>query len=160
MSRRISRRATLTGAAAMIAAAGVRDTAGAEAPLTLGSGPHLFLDDHLIQRSAGVTRRIRSPERQLSRPVVTGPEDKNFQPYVTVVRDPQSRRFRMWYNVPVSTSQSHLAYLESEDGVRWIRPHRVLKDPDTIQFGAAVIDDGPDGPEPARRFKFGWWHGG
>jgi len=130
------------------------------AALVLRPGPHLFLDDALIESSSNLTRRVNSPRRALPGPVVTGPEDKNFQPYITVVRDPDTKRFRMWYGVPESAQQSHLAYIESEDGVRWIRPHRVLPDPDPIQFGAAVVDDGPAFPDRAKRFKFAWWHGG
>jgi len=129
-------------------------------PLALAPGPHLFLDDRLIARAAGLTRRVASPARQLPGPVVTGPEDRCFQPYVTVLRDPDSRRFRMWYGVPESASQSHLAYIESADGVRWQRPHRVLADPGRIDFGASIIDDGPREKDPARRYKYGWWNAG
>lgn len=133
---------------------------GAQTPLTLQPAPYLLLDDRLIERSRGVRRVVQQPKRDLPGPVVTGPEDKCFQPYFTVVRDPQTRRFRMWYGVPESSIQSHLAYIESADGVRWIRPHRVLRDPDTIQFGAKVIDEGPAFAEPAKRFKYGWHHDG
>ena len=52
--------------------------------------------------------------------------------------------------------QSHIGYLESEDGVRWIRPHRVLADPSPIQFGVSVIDEGLNFRNPAERFKFAW----
>jgi hypothetical protein len=50
--------------------------------------------------------------------------------------------------------------MESEDGVRWLRPHRVLQDPATIQFGVSVIDDGPGAEKPAERFQYAWWQGG
>src|SRR4030095_1980514 len=90
---------------------------------------------------------------RLPRPIVTGAEDQCFQPYVSVIRDPKSRRFRMWYNVPIDSGQSHIGYIESEDGTQWIRPHRVLKDPHPISFGASVLDDGPDFPDPGRRRK-------
>lgn len=132
----------------------------AKAPLTLAPGPHLLLDDFLIEKSEGVTRAIQSATRDLPGPVVTSREDGNFQPYVTVVRDPESRRFRMWYNVPETTTQAHIGYLESEDGIRWLRPHRVLPDADQIQFGSSVIDEGPGFPEAAKRFKLATWHDG
>jgi hypothetical protein len=130
------------------------------APIILKPGPHLFIDDHLIAESRNVARKVNSPKRDLPGPVVTGPEDKNFQPYVTVLRDPQTRRFRMWYGTPVSANQSHLATIESEDGVRWIRPHRVLEDAEQIDFGASVIDEGPNYPDLSKRYKFGWWNDG
>jgi hypothetical protein len=128
-------------------------------PVALAGGPHLFLDDHLIAGQENLTRRVCPPAR-LPEPVVTGPEDKCFQPYLTVLRDPVTRRFRLWYGVPENAGQSHLGTMESEDGIHWIRPHRVLGDPAPIQFGVSIIDEGPDYPNPSRRYKYGWWHGG
>jgi hypothetical protein len=94
---------------------------------------------------------------------VTGPEDKNDQPYVTVLRDPASKRFRMWYDASgdgTRTGLFALGYLESEDGVHWLRPHRLLDGPPGMRWGASVLDEGPGYPDPARRFKLGWWQGG
>jgi len=124
-------------------------------------GPYLMLDETLIVEQGGLAREVNHPSR-LPDPIVTGYEDGCFQPWVTVVRDSHTRRFRMWYNVPASpgnTSESHLAQLESEDGIHWLRPHRVLKTP-PIQFGASILDEGPTCPDPGRRFKFGWWKNG
>src|SRR5690349_11042223 len=72
----------------------------ADPPLRLQAGPHLLLDDFLIEQSEHVTRTLNTPRRDLDRPVVTGPEDKNWQPYFTVLRDDKSGRFRIWYDVP------------------------------------------------------------
>jgi hypothetical protein len=134
-------------------------------PIPLRAGPHLFLDEFLIESSSNVTRKVSAPARDpaLPNPLVSGREDGCFQPYLTVVRDSQSGRFRLWYGVrteDLNPSRSHLGYLESADGIRWIRPHRVLADPAPINFGASVIDEGPGCPRPAERFKFGWWHDG
>jgi hypothetical protein len=51
--------------------------------------------------------------------------------------------------------------MESEDGIHWQRPHRVLADPGGVEvrFGASVLDDGPEVPDPARRYKFGFCTG-
>ena len=90
---------------------------------------------------------IRDPA--IPNPLVTGKEDGCFQPYLTVLRDPQTGRFRLWYGVHTADfnpSRSHLGYMESADGIRWIRPHRVLADPAPIQFGVSVLDVGPDIP--------------
>jgi hypothetical protein len=132
---------------------------GAEVPIRLGPGPHLFIDDHLVAAQSGLQRVVNQPPR-LPEPIVTGREDKCFQPYVTVLRDPKTRRFRIWYGVPENAGQSHLAYMESDDGIRWRRPHRVLADPARIQFGCSVIDEGPDSPDRAKRYKYGWWYDG
>ena len=133
--------------------------AGLAQPIALGPGPHLFIDDTLIDSQEGLERRIVRPARQ-PWPVVTGgPQDRNFQPYVTVIRDARSGRFRIWYDVPENEQGSHLATMESEDGIRWIRPHRVLADPTPIQFGASIIDEGAESADPSNRFKLGYYHG-
>ncbi|HUR45257.1 MAG TPA: hypothetical protein VMZ27_05200 [Candidatus Saccharimonadales bacterium] len=128
--------------------------------IELKPGAHLFLDDYLIEQSSGLERKVNSPKRSLPGPVVTGKEDKNFQPYVTVLKDPSTSLFRMWYNVPVNGGQSHLAYITSQDGVHWIRPHQVLEDPAKIIFGASVLDEGIGFKDLERRFKMVWYNGG
>ncbi|MGQ9731873.1 MAG: hypothetical protein ACUVX8_11465 [Candidatus Zipacnadales bacterium] len=125
----------------------------------LCSGPHLFIDDYLIAEQSNLTRLINHPVK-LPEPVVTGPEDHCFQPYLTVLRDPDSGLFRIWYGVPESASQSHLAYMESNDGIHWKRPPRVLTDPTPIQFGVSILDEGPDYVDPSARYKYGYWHEG
>ncbi len=143
--------------AAYVLCASVEVLAG---PIRLGRGPHLFIDDYLIAESSGLRREIREPVRH-PEPIVTGKEDGNFQPYLTVLRDPASGRFRLWYGVPEHESQTHVAYMESKDGIQWIRPRRVLPDPGgKIQFGVSVIDEGPGFADPAKRYKLGWYHDG
>lgn len=139
---------------------GVEKMRRTDDPIRLGKGPHLFLDDYLIDSSENVTRRVVQPTRTLDGPIVsgaTGAGDDCFQPFFEVIRDPQTRRFRIWYGVPVSMSQSHFAYMESENGIHWERPHRVLDDPSPIQFGVSVIDDGTSHPDVATRFKIGYY---
>lgn len=133
-------------------------------PIQLPPGPHLFLDDFLIANSSNLTRQVNVPARDpaIPNPLVTGKEDGCFQPYLSVIRDARSGRFRLWYGVHTkdfNPGQSHIGYLESLDGVRWIRPHLVLADPAPIQFGVSVIDEGQKFPNPAERFKFAWYHG-
>jgi hypothetical protein len=129
-------------------------------PLVLAEGPHLFLDDHLIAHSAGVERRVVPPRRFLNDPVVTSaPEHQNWQPWLTVLRDPASKRFRMWYTADVvddpadQAYATKLAYLESTDGIKWPGPYKRHNEVDPILFGASVLDDGPRHPRPAERFK-------
>ncbi len=134
--------------------------APAAEPIRLGRGPHLLLDDYFIAESSGVERKIREPARH-PEPIVTGKEDGNFQPYLTVLRDDARNVFRLWYGIPEHESQTHLAYMESPDGINWIRPRRVLPDPGgKIQFGISIIDDGPDFPDKAKRYKLGWYNDG
>jgi hypothetical protein len=124
-------------------------------PHSLHKGPHLFLDDFLIEKAIGLTRTIHSPKRERPEPVVTGPKDKNFQPYMTILQDEKTKRLRIWYNL-AEKGKSHLGYMESKDGIHWQRPHRVLADPAPIIFGASVLDEGPSFPVPAQRYKFVW----
>ncbi len=113
-------------------------------PVKLGPGPHLFVDDYLVADQENLTRSVTPPER-LPEPVITGEKDDNFQPWFTVIRDPSTRRFRIWYNVPTGMSSSHIAYLESADGVHWKRPYKVLEDPAAMQFGASSNARNADG---------------
>ncbi len=157
-----------------VAAAGKENTAAiyspaslpvsAREPIVLKHGAHLLLDEFLIESSSNVIRKVNMPRRDptMPNPIVTGREDGCFQPYMTVVQDAASKRFRLWYGVHTedfNTVQSHIGYLESEDGIRWIRPHLVLADPAPIQFGVSVIDEEPGFAKPAERFKCGWYHG-
>lgn len=133
------------------------------APIHLRPGPHLFLDEYLIESSSNVVRRVNVPRRDptIPNPMVTGKEDACFQPYLTVLRDDATGRFRMWYGAHTedfSPNRSHLGYLESDDGLRWRRPHRVLADPAPIQFGVSILDEGPRFALAAQRFKFAWYH--
>src|SRR5262249_61482438 len=74
-------------------------TAAADAPrpLTVGTGPQLFLDDYLIDRLDGLVRRVESPER-LPKPVLDSATFGTTQPYLTVLRDEEGKRYRIWYN--------------------------------------------------------------
>src|SRR4051812_42887962 len=92
------------------------------------TNPYLLLGETLISSIDNLGRQVQHPPR-FGEPVVDAAHDQNFQPWITVIRDPQSRRFRMWYNVPFTPRNedaSSLALIESEDGIHWIRPHKVL----------------------------------
>jgi hypothetical protein len=141
------------------------DVSGQESkikPLVLNKGPQLFLDDYLIAEHPFLTRTVNHPEK-LSEPVLMGGEenDQVYQPYLTVLRDPQTGRFRMWYNTPTTPRNlyTHLAYIESEDGINWIRPPKILPYPDSVQqlrpIGASVLDRGVDYKDPGKRYVLG-----
>ena len=127
--------------------------------IKVGKGPHLFIDDYLIAEQSFLTRTVNNPAK-LSKPIVTGGKkgDDNFQPYLSVIRDPKSGRFRMWYNTPENIRQSHIGYIESKDGINWLRPHRVLKDPHKIRFGCSVVDRGINYPDKQKRFLLGFYY--
>lgn len=122
-------------------------------PIELKPGPHLFIDDYLIGSQSFLSRTVNNPDK-LPEPVVTGGKDgdQNFQPYMSILRDPDTKRFRIWYGTPETASQSHIGYMESEDGIHWIRPHRILKDPHVIKFGVTVLDRGKIFSDPSQRY--------
>lgn len=134
-------------------------------PIRLRCGPHLFVDDFLIEWSENVTRHVNRPPRDPAtpNPIISGKEDNCVAPYMSVIRDPSSGRFRIWYNVYKQLhvdGSARFATMESEDGIHWIRPHRVIVDPGPIQFGCSVLDEGPDFADPSARYKLAWWAGG
>jgi len=163
----MTRRGFIAGASAGALAAGpLVSSALAETQGTPAAewrpGPYLLLDDELVADSSGLVREVHPPSR-LPDPIVTGYEDGCFQPYLTVVRDRGTGRYRIWYGTPRTpgnTSETSIAYMESDDGIHWMRPHQVLRDPAPIQFGSSVIDEGPECADPSRRFKLGWWKDG
>jgi len=132
-----------------------------ELPVHAEAGPHLLLDDYLIAAGIGVDRVVLQPQRDASipNPIVTGPEDRCFQPYLTVLRDPDSGRFRIWYGAwrdDRNTSRSRLATMASDDGIHFSRPTHFCDTPE-IQFGSEVIDRGPAHADPSTRYVYSYY---
>jgi len=135
-------------------------------PMPIRPGPHLFIGDYLIESSANITRQVNPPRRDpnIPNPIITGLEDKSFQPYLTVLRDFNygPNPWRIWYGAHTpefDTGRSNIGYMESADGINWIRPAQILN-PFSIQFGCSVIDRGADYPVAAERYKFGYYYSG
>ncbi len=126
-----------------------------EEAIVLNPGPHLFIDNFLIADQSMLNRTVNNPVK-LPEPVITGKKggDDNFQPYLSVLYDEDRQIYRMWYNTPENQSQSHIGYIESKDGINWIRPHRVLEDPHIIKFGVTVLDHGKEYKKPEERYIF------
>jgi hypothetical protein len=153
---------------AYVGCAHAADTSASEAnaPIALSPGPQLFLDDYLIARSQGVTRQVAQPKRLLKEPVVTSaPGHQNWQPWFSVHHDPRrpaNKRFRIWYSADVnpdpadSAYLTKLAYLESADGVHWPGPFKQLEAEDVL-WVTTVLDEGPDFPTRAERYKMLYW---
>ena len=138
--------------------------ATSDLPLAAEPGPHLLLDDHLIAESTGVERMVLQPQRDpnIPNPIVTGPEDRCFQPFFTVLRDPETNVYRIWYGArrdDKSHVRSHLATMASDDGIHFSRPHRICETPE-IQFGSEVIDRGMEHPDPSTRYVYSYWLAG
>lgn len=139
-------------------------TKPATSPVAISSEPQLFIDDYLIAASSKVRKTTHSPRRFLDHPIL-GAEHGTTQPYLTVIRDPQSKRFRMWYNKILGATGS-IAYAESADGIHWETPSLgILGDNNELiristvrtGYGVSVIDDGPTAQPANERFKMAWW---
>jgi hypothetical protein len=133
-------------------------------PISAYPGPHLFIDDYFIESAENVNRHIMQPQRNftLPNPLVTGPDDHCVSPFFTILHAPESNLFRLWYGAwrdDKRTNRSHLAYMESGDGIHWIRPTVICQTPE-IQAALSVIDRGVDWANPQERFLHGYWHAG
>ncbi|MBL9215334.1 MAG: hypothetical protein JNG83_07655 [Opitutaceae bacterium] len=158
------RAALLAGAAlaAWSAAAG-----GAAPPRTL-----LLVDDHDVLYRSG-TRRVLHPVQRRPEPVLT--QERPWEitlAYNSVLRDPATGRYRMWYQAlgSVSPESAGIAYAESDDGVRWRKPDLGLVpyqggDSNLVlalaegHYGASVVFD-PRDPDPDRRYKLACFRAG
>lgn len=100
-------------------------------PLELSPGPHLFIDDYLVEDRWGLDRVLQQPEKHLRNPVLVRDRpwegDLAYRP--CVIDDPERGCFRMWYQCFSSTNYFgaggppyHLCYAESDDGFNWNKP--------------------------------------
>jgi hypothetical protein len=118
-------------------------------PVEIGNGPHLFLDDEVIDRLEGLERRAEPPER-LGQPVLDSATFGCTQPYMTVIRDRETQRYRLWYNRGPA-----VWHAESEDGRHWANPRVAWDLPRS--YGASLVDDGDRARDPERRYKLANW---
>src|SRR5262245_27169577 len=109
--------------------------AEASRPLDVGAGPQLFLDDHVIDRLDGLVRRVEPPER-LPEPLFDSKTFGTTEHYLTVLRDCEKRRYRIWYNHGPA-----VWHAESADGIHWVKPQVAWDLPRS--YGSSLVDDGP-----------------
>jgi len=115
----------------------------------LRPGTELFVDDFGIEKKANVARKIH-PAAKLAQPVLKGENGTSARIYGTVLRDPDSGLFRMWYG---------RSYATSRDGLIWDKPsfdfYPVRGQPTNIVLpkgGGGVLFDAAE-PDPAKRYK-------
>ena len=94
----------------------------------------LFLDDHLIEVSAGVTRRIQPPAKHPANPVSFSDQwwEGNINMPFATIYDKQDKLFKMWTRSGwdglgaekrvIDDNHAYSCYLTSSDGVNWEKP--------------------------------------
>ena len=92
----------------------------------VGSQPYLFIDDHYIDNSSGISRVVQQPERHRSAPVIgsyfEGDGFENAQMSV-VVDYGNEGTFEAWYRaIGTVSSFNRLHYTTSTDGENWTAP--------------------------------------
>lgn len=126
--------------------------------------------EDLFEAGDGVTRRVVPGRKDNRNPVFTAemPWEGKSISYPTVLRDPETNRWQMWYR-----ASGFVCYAESADGAHWERPHigrvsfqgstanNIVFDP-RAHFadcdGGCVLRD--DSDDPAERYKMCLAEGG
>ena len=123
----------------------------------------LFIDNHIIARLDGVTKKLNQPQKHPGNPIVRKSPGEHAIDFGTVVHDPKDGLFKMWYQVWDDSAESvgKLGYAVSKDGVTWKKPiinktdktnYLVFSPPEPWIGGAGVVLDHRRG-DPRQRFK-------
>jgi hypothetical protein len=98
-------------------------------PIALGNRRELFVDEHLIAKLDGATRRLHRPMARDVAIVHDAPWEGNISYYHTVFRD--GDKYRMYYrgghsgkreSYPDASKHQLVCYAESDDGIHWTKP--------------------------------------
>jgi hypothetical protein len=107
----------------------------------LGKGPHLFLDDYLVDNSRELTLTLHRPERMAG-------VGRLSNCSAVVIPDAQTGAFRSLLGTSVSESRDGLTFGEPVQMTGLSEgPHPVM------YYASSVTDEGPAATDPARRFK-------
>lgn len=99
-------------------------------PVEIGTTPQFVFDNYIVDnhwalryKREAMRRVLHPPKKYESNPVIAGEGG-----YVTVLRDDETGKFRMWYQtwtpseIEGKSGQYAIAYAESSDGVNWELP--------------------------------------
>src|SRR5687768_11584954 len=108
----------------LVAAIAVRAVPVPAEPIEIGTVPQFFIDDHLVDNrwalnydngsTQMVTRVLHPPKKYARNPVFTPkgrdglPDSQPNAGWCNVLRDPETARFRMWYQetLPKTTDEN------------------------------------------------------
>jgi hypothetical protein len=100
-------------------------------PVAIGTTPQFFVDDYIVDnrfaikyKNYALVRKFHQPVKHAANPLIDADGG-----YVNVAYDEAAKLFRMWYQVhywddPVARGRTNyaIAYAESKDGIKWVRP--------------------------------------
>jgi hypothetical protein len=136
-------------------------------PVRVGKEKQLFIDDVIIESSVNLTRRLHPVNKHPDNPLIVA--DKPWEGVCVLINgsimfDPDYGKYRAWYLAwgKHVGKPNHVAYAESEDGLRWTKPNVGLHEFEgslnnnivipNIRSVTAVIRD-PDDGDPGQRYK-------
>ncbi len=95
-------------------------SATAAEPIQIGKERQLFLDDHLIEHTEHLVRRVQPAKKHEANPLIVPKEAWEPEGYVvpSVLYDEEEKLFKLWadgYGIGVF-------YFTSKDGIHWDRP--------------------------------------
>lgn len=145
--------------------------------IQIGSERQLFFDDRLVEESRGLQRTWHQPVKEPTPVLKKTQQWEGMGPYVygTVLRDPASGHFKIWYNCYVGGHPDYFTcYATSKDGLHWDRPAcDVVQDPrlpagnNVVMLGSGLPGSRqcispsvllrPDEPDPSRRYAMVYW---
>ena len=102
------------------------DSDGGE-PINIGNQRELWVDDHLIADTDGITLQLHQPQAKEVILVTDQPWEGNTCAYYTIFQDVD--RYRMYYRgshwdekAKQATHPEVVCYAESKDGIHWQKP--------------------------------------
>ena len=163
----------ISSGAALTATSGAVSNAGLALPATPKSaGPRtkprtikfLFFDPWALETVRGFQRRLGQPVKYSGNPILKPERSYEFSRvhlYGTVLRDPESNLFKMWYSThdPRDQGGPFLCYATSKDGYDWTRPDldvvsgtNIVLDKRENTHGPSILLDVEE-PDASRRYK-------
>ena len=95
-------------------------------PIAVGHGPHLFIDEFLIDQKTNVTLTVNPPQRKELVMIADKPWERGgITSYGNVFWDPKYKEYRFYY-VPVHLDSNPIFMLcmaTSKDGIHWNKPN-------------------------------------
>ena len=137
-----------------------------EEPIAVGRAKQLFADDAVVQSMEGLHRELHPVKKHPKNPLVVS--ERPWEGTVrlrSVIQDPTTGKFRMWYLSwgKFAKKPTYNCYAESEDGITWVKPNLGILDAVGSQDKAnnCILLDGteasflydPLDPDPKRRYK-------